>query len=63
MRSAIHACKQMKHDIKFSKTEEAVANAILNLEIIKDEYAQVRNSENKRQKGTKEKAHPLPPSS
>jgi hypothetical protein len=27
--SAIHACKQMEHDIKFSKAEEAVANAIL----------------------------------
>jgi len=41
VRSAIHTCKQMKHDIKFSRAEEAVANAILNLEIKKEEYAQV----------------------
>jgi hypothetical protein len=27
--SAIYACKQMEHDMKFSKAEEAVANAIL----------------------------------
>ena len=37
--SAIHACKQIEHDFKFSKVEEAVVNAILNLEIMKDEYA------------------------
>jgi hypothetical protein len=45
--SAIHACKQMEHDIKFSRAEEAVATAMLNLEIMKDEYVQVRNSEKK----------------
>ena len=36
VRSAIHACQQMEHDVKFSKAKEAVANAILNLEIMKD---------------------------
>jgi len=60
--SAIHSCKQMEHDVNFSKAKEAFANAILDLETKKDEYAQVCNSEKKRQKGTKEKAHPLPPS-
>jgi hypothetical protein len=29
----------MEHDVNFSKAEEAVANAILDLEIKKDEYA------------------------
>jgi hypothetical protein len=57
--SASHACKQMEHGINFSKAKEAVANAILDLELKKDEYMQVCNSE-KRQKGTKEKAYPLP---
>jgi hypothetical protein len=33
---AIRACKQMGHDIKFSKAKEAVANAILDLEIKTD---------------------------
>jgi hypothetical protein len=37
--SMIHACKQMKHGINFSKAEEAIANAILHLERKKDEYA------------------------
>ena len=36
---AIYTCKQMEHDIKFSNAKEAVANAILDLEIRKDEYA------------------------
>ena len=44
VRSAIHACKQMEHDVKFSKAKEAVANAILDLEIKKEEYAQVHSS-------------------
>jgi hypothetical protein len=62
VRSAIHACKQMEHDVKFSRAEEAVANVILNLEIMKDKYVQVCNLEGERQKGTEEKAHLLPPS-
>jgi len=37
--SAIHPCKQMDHDVKFSNAKEAVANAILDLEIKKEEYA------------------------
>ena len=45
--SAIHACKQMEHDVKFSRAEEAVATAMLNLEIMKEENAQVCNSEKK----------------
>jgi hypothetical protein len=52
----------MEHDVKFSKAEEAVANAILDLVIKKDEYAQIRSSEKKRQMGIKEKTYPLPPS-
>jgi len=50
VRSAIHACKKMEHDIKFSKAKEAVANAILDLEIKKDEYVQVCSSERKMDK-------------
>ena len=41
----------MEHDINFSKAEEGVANAILDLEIKKDESAQVCNSERKKTKG------------
>jgi hypothetical protein len=50
VRSAIHACKQMEHDVKFSTAEEAVTNAILDLEIKKDENAQVCSSERKKDK-------------
>lgn len=39
--SVIHTCKQMEHDIGFSKAKEAIATAMLNLEIAKEEYAQV----------------------
>jgi hypothetical protein len=45
--SVIHACKQMEHDIKFSRAKEAVATAQLNLEIAKDKYVQVCNLEKK----------------
>ena len=38
VRSAIHEYKQMEHDIKFSNDEEAVATALLDLEIKKEEY-------------------------
>jgi hypothetical protein len=62
MCSAIHAFKQMEHDVKFSRAKEAIANALLDLEIKKEEYAQVRSLERKRPKGIKEKAYPLPPS-
>ena len=51
VRSAIHACKQMEHDVKFSNAKETVATAILDLEIKKEEYAQVRASERKKDKG------------
>jgi hypothetical protein len=48
--SAIHTCKQMKHDVKFSNAKEAVANASLDLEIKMEEYAQVCSSEKKDQR-------------
>jgi hypothetical protein len=60
--SVIHTRKQVEHDVKFSRAEEAVANAILDLEIKKEEYAQVHSLERKRQKGIQEKAYLLPPS-
>jgi hypothetical protein len=41
----------MEHDVKFSKAEEAVANAILDLEIKKEEYAQFCSFERKKTKG------------
>jgi hypothetical protein len=56
--SVIHASKQLEHDVKFSKVEEAVANAILNLEIKKDEYAQVHSSERKTTKGNQGESIP-----
>ena len=45
--SMIHECKLMEHDVKFSRAEEATATAMLNLEIMEDEYAQVHNLEKK----------------
>jgi hypothetical protein len=36
VRSAIHAYKLMEHDVTFSNAEEAVATAILDLEIKKE---------------------------
>ena len=67
VRSVIHICKQMEHDVKFSNAKEAVANATLDLEIRKEEYAQVCMCKfaiwrEKRTKATQEKAHLLPPS-
>jgi len=61
MHSAIHACKQTEHDFKFSRAKEAFATAILDMEIKKEKYAQVHNSEKKRQKGIQEKIYLLPP--
>ena len=49
--SVIHACKQMEHDIKFLNAEEAVVMAILDLDIRKEEYAQVHTSERKKNIG------------
>ena len=51
VRSAIHACKQMEHDVKFLNAKEPVATANLDLDIRKEEYAQVHNSEKKKNKG------------
>jgi hypothetical protein len=52
----------MEQDVKFQNAEEAVATAILDLDIRKEEYAQVRTSERKRTKGIQEKMYLLPPS-
>jgi hypothetical protein len=62
VRSVIHACKQMEHDVKFLNAEEAVATALLDLDIKKEEYVQVCSSERKRTKGIQEKAYMLHPS-
>jgi hypothetical protein len=51
VRSAIHACKQMEHDVNISKAQEAVAEATLELEFRKEEYTQVRSTEKKKSKG------------
>jgi hypothetical protein len=47
----------MEHDMNFSKAKEAVANATFDLEIKKNEYAQVRNSQ-KKAKGNKGESAP-----
>jgi hypothetical protein len=41
----------MEHDLKFSNAKEAVASALLDLEIKKEEYVQVRSSERKKNNG------------
>ena len=41
VRAAIHACKQMEHDVKCQDAEEAVETAIMDLDIKKEEYAKV----------------------
>jgi hypothetical protein len=51
VRSAIHAYKQMEHDVNFLNAEEASAMAILDVDIQKEEYAQVHTSERKKNKG------------
>jgi hypothetical protein len=51
----------MEHDVKSLNAQEAVATANLDLDIKKEEYAQVRTSERERTKGTQEKACLLPP--
>jgi hypothetical protein len=49
--SAIHACKQTEHDIKYLNTKEEVTTANLDLDIKKEEYTQVRTSEKRKNKG------------
>ena len=51
VRAAIHACKQMEHDIKCRDSEEAVETAVMDLDIKKEEYAKVRASEKKKTRG------------
>jgi hypothetical protein len=53
--SAIPACKQMEHDIKFSSAEEAVATALLDLEIKKEEYVQLCSLEREKQSESRRK--------
>ena len=55
------SCKQIEHDVNFSKAKEAVSTVTLDLEIRKEEYAQVCSTEKKKLKGNQEKAHLLPP--
>jgi hypothetical protein len=50
----------MEHDVKISKAEEAVVNATLDLEIRKEEYAQVRSAEKKKSKGNPGEGIPAP---
>ena len=57
--SAIHACKQMEHDVKFINAEEAVATAKLDLEIKKEEYAKVHNMERKKEQGNPGESIPV----
>ena len=38
VRSVIHTCKQMELNVNFSRAKEALATAMLNLEIAKEEY-------------------------
>ena len=61
--SAIHACKQMEHDVKYLNAEEAFATVNLDLDIKKEEYAQFAPPRKRKTKGTQEKAYLLPPSS
>ena len=51
VRAAIHACKQMEHDVKCQEAEEAVETAVMELDIKKEEYVKVRTSERKKNKG------------
>jgi hypothetical protein len=51
VQSATHPCKQMEHDINFSKAEEAVVTATIDLGIRKEEYVQVCSTERKKNKG------------
>ena len=59
VRFAIHACKQIKHDVKISKAKEAVANATLDLEICMRSRRKF-SVQKKNQKGIQKKAY-LPP--
>jgi hypothetical protein len=49
--SAIHSCKQMEHDVKYLNTKEEVTTANLDLDIKKEEYAQVCTLEKRKNKG------------
>ena len=51
VRSAIHACKQREHGIKYLNVEEAVATVKLDLDIKREEYTQVSTSERQKNKG------------
>ena len=55
--AAIHACKQIELDVNFTRAQDAVTTAELNLEMAKESYAMVCNSKKKRPKGTREKPY------
>jgi hypothetical protein len=56
VRSSIHACNQMEHNIKFSRAKEAVANAMLDLEKKGGACANSQLRERKRTKGNQEES-------
>jgi hypothetical protein len=49
----------MEHDINFSKADEVTANAMLSLEIKKDEYTEVRSVQKKKTKGSQGEGVPV----
>ena len=54
VRSAIHACKQMRLDTSFAKATTALEAAMLDAEVMKGEYVQQsRNSKKNKVKGNK----------
>ena len=57
MRTTIHTCKQMELDANFTRAQDAVTTAELNLEMAKESYATVHNSK-KKAKGNKGEAVP-----
>jgi hypothetical protein len=56
----IHACKQMGLDVNFADAEKAVTTAELDTELAKIEYAHVRSSKKKKNKGNEGEGMILP---
>ena len=54
VRSAFHVCKQMGLDTEFAKAEKNIETANLDVDIMKNEFVQARNSQQKgKNKGSK----------
>ena len=53
VRTVIHVCKQLELDTNFDNAEKAVTTVKLEAKLAKKEYAQVRSSEKKKDKGNK----------